>query len=210
MRWVVTTATALFFASPAAHAGGVGVIAMGGAHTEDVYFYSKVDEDGNSYSDINDYDQYKAVQTLPTMGAGVNLVLGDRDDRIIGDCRFYWMMDGAQQDPALDTALVKDPSENVVAAYREQPRHTGIALVGLSWGLVGNPDNFQLGAVGHIGSAFVTLDHTEFLTYDIGPSVTYRVTRQVQLFGDVVYQGRYRKTFSHSVVGFAGARYMFD
>lgn len=209
MRRVVIAAAALFV-STTAQAGGIGVLAVGGAHTEAVHYYAKVDEDGNPYNNIDDYDQYKAVQTLPSLGAGLSLMLGDRDDRITGDCRFYWMMDGAQQDPALDASGIRDPQENVVASYRDKPRHTGMAMVGLSWGIIGNPDNFQLGAVGHIGSAFVTADHTEFLAYDIGPMASFRFARQAQLFADVVYQGRYRKTFTHSVVGFVGARYLFD
>ncbi|MEZ4236087.1 MAG: hypothetical protein R3F59_07980 [Myxococcota bacterium] len=209
MRRFVTVAAALVLAGPA-YAGGLGVLAMGGAHTEDVYFYSRVDADGNPFPSLEEYDQYKVSQTLPTIGAGLDLMLGDRDDRIVGDCRFYWMMDGAQKNPALDTNAVPNPQENVVAAYREESRQLGLALVGLSWGIVGNPDNFQLGAVGHIGSAFLTADHTEFLAFDLGPTVSYRFARQAQVFADVVYMGRYRKTFTHSGVGFVGVRYLFD
>lgn len=202
------TAVSLLLAGPAAYAGGIGIIATGGAHTENVYFYSNADPDGNPYSDIDDYDQYQISQTIPNLGAGLDLALGDRDDRIIGDCRFYWMMDSPQTDPATLTEQVAE--DTVVAAFREKPRHLGLAMIGLSWGVVGDPANFQVNAVGHVGSAFITIDHTEFLAFDIGPGVSYRVARQVQLFGDVLYQGRYRKGFTHSVNGFVGARYMFD
>ena len=205
----VLTAAALFLSSPAL-AGGLGVIATGGAHTEKVYFYSKVDPDGVEYENLDDYDQFKSTQTLPNFGAGLNLVLGDRDDRIVGDCRFFWNIDSAQQDPATKTDLVQNPAENLVSVHRDKPRHTGIGLVGLSWGILGNPANFQFGAVGHVGSGFVTSDHTEFLVFDIGPGVSYRVARQLQIFGDVVYMARFRKKFTHSVNGYAGVRYMFD
>jgi hypothetical protein len=201
------TALTLFVAGPA-QAGGIGILATGGAHTERVYFYSNADDEGNPYSDIDDYDQYQLTQTLPSAGAGLNLILGDRDDRIVGDCRFYWLMDSPQTDPATLTQSVEP--ETVVAAFREKPRHLGLGMVGLSWGIIGDPANFQLNAVGHVGSAFITLDHTEFLAFDIGPGVSLRATRQVQLFADVLYQGRFRKGFTHSVNGFVGARYLFD
>lgn len=206
MRPVVIAAS-LMFAGPA-FAGGIGILATGGAHSETVYFYSDQSPDGAAYSDINDYDQYQIAQTLPSAGLGIDLALGDRDDKIIGDCRFYWMMDSPQKDPAALTQLV-DP-EHVVAAWREKPRHLGLGMVGLSWGIVGDPSKFTFGAVGHVGSAFVTFDHTEFLAFDIGPGVTLRAARQVQLFADVVYQGRYHKGITHSVNAFVGARYMFD
>lgn len=209
MRWVppaLTTFAALAAVAPA-YAGGLGVLATGGAHTEPLYYYSNADSDGNRYTNLKDYDQYKALQTLPQMGLGINLILGDRDDEIMGDCRFYWMMDSAQQDPAKYGEV---PQDNLVAAYRETPRHLGIGAIGLSWGLVGDPSKFQLAAVGHVGSAFITADHTEFLLADIGPGVTYRANRQVQVFADAAYQARFRKVLNHSVVATVGARYLFD
>ncbi|MEQ1502661.1 MAG: hypothetical protein ABMB14_10540 [Myxococcota bacterium] len=201
-------AVPLLLASAPAWAGGIGILATGGIHTERLFFYSDADPDGNVYSDIDDYDQYQLTQTLPNGGLGFDLALGDRDDKIIGDCRFYWLMDGPQVDPAELTQQVE--KDHVVGAYREEARHVGLGMVGLSWGIVGDPDKFLLGAIGHVGSAFITTDHTEYLAFDIGPGVTYRVARQIQLFGDVSYQGRHRKGFTHSVNGFVGARYMFD
>jgi hypothetical protein len=207
MHRIVVAALSLLLTAPA-YAGGLGVLATGGAHTERVYFYSNADPDGNPYSDIDDYDQYQITQRLANVGGGLNLVLGDRDDRIIGDCRFYWLMDSPQTDPAdADTSV---PASNIVASYRDKARHLGMGMVGLSWGIVGDPAKFQLGAVGHVGAAFLTVDHTEFLAFDIGPAVTYRVARQVQVFGDFVYQGRHRKGFTHSGNLTVGARYMFD
>jgi hypothetical protein len=202
------TAVSFLLACPSAWAGGVGILATGGAHFEKVYFYSNADEDGNPYSDIDDYDQYQIQQTISNVGGGLDLVLGDRDSPIVGDCRFYWLMDGPQVDPATLTQNVEP--DTVVAEFRNKSRHLGIAMIGLSWGIVGDPDKFQLNAVGHVGSAFITIDHTEFLAYDLGPGVSYRVARQVQVFGDLVYQGRFRNGFTHSGNVFVGARYMFD
>jgi len=208
--------TALVLLSDPAEAGGLGVVATGGAHTEEVFYYSSRSPDGAPYSDIQDYDQYEMVQTLPNLGAGLELLLGDRDDRIIGLFRFYYNMDSAQKDPAaLDSAKRGDEtspvaSDDVVANVRDTARHIGIGSVGLSWGFLGEPDGFQFGGIGQIGAGLVTSDHTEFLLVGLGPMITYKVARQAQLFADVQYEVRIRDDLQHSVAGFAGARYMFD
>jgi hypothetical protein len=206
MRMVAMALSLLL--SGSAYAGGFGVLGTGGIHTERVYYYSNVDEDGNLYKDIGDYDQFNMDQILIQSGAGLNLMLGDRDDKITGDARFFWMMDAAPTDPAqIDSAV---PDENVVADIRDAPKHVGIMMLGLSWGVVGNPAKAQLAVVGHVGSAFITLDHTEFLLVGLGPGFNVRLARQAQLFGDVTYQLRYRKDFQHSAAGTLGVRYLFD
>ncbi len=199
---------ALFSAT--AEAGGVGVLATGGAHTENLYYYSSVDPDGNAYPSLDDYDQYQTTETLPHMGGGFEFLMGDRDDKIIGVTRFYYLQDAAQIDPATGSLPPGVTPGSVVSEHRDEVRHQGVGLIGLSWGLVGDPNKFQLNAVGHMGAAFITTDHTEFLSVDVGPGVSYRVARQVQVFADVTYQFRYRKGFTHSGNVFAGARYMFD
>src|SRR4051812_37118151 len=84
MRMVVMAAS-LLTASPA-FAGGFGLLATGGAHTEPLYYYKSTDSNGNPLKSINDYEQRQLTETLPNLGLGVNLVLGDRDDKIVGDC----------------------------------------------------------------------------------------------------------------------------
>lgn len=208
--------TALVLLSDPAEAGGLGVLATGGAHTEQVFYYSSRSPDGDLYPDIDDYDQYDMIQTLPNFGGGLELILGDRDDRIMGIFRFYYSQDGAQKDPAeLDSDQRGDEtspiaSEDVVADVRDTARHIGVGTVGLSWGFLGEPDGFQFGAIGQVGAGLVTSDHTEFLLLGLGPMVTYKAARQVQLFGDVQYEMRIRRDPQHSVTAFAGARYMFD
>jgi hypothetical protein len=204
---MLVTAALLLLSTPA-EAGGLGVLATGGVHSEPVYYYSSRSPSGEPYTDINDYDQFKMQQMLANLGGGLELVLGDRDDRILGLCRFYYNADAAQTDPAEKTTEV-DP-DDVVANVRDTVRHVGIGTVGLSWGILGEPDGFQLAAIGQVGAGLVTVDHTEFLLVGIGPGVTYKVSRQVQLFGDVDYQMRFRHTLQHSVTAFAGARYLFD
>jgi len=205
MRLLVMAAS-LLTASPA-FAGGIGLLATGGAHTEPLYYYKNTDANQNPLPSVDQYEQKSLVETLPNLGLGVDLALGDRDDKIIGDCRFYWMQDAPQVSPTDAGATLK--KDQITAAWRDTARNVGIGAIGLQWQIVGN-DKIHLNALGHVGSAFVTVDHTEFLALDLGPSVTYRATRQIQLFGDVDYMARYRKGLSHSVNAFLGARYMFD
>ena len=191
-----------------AFAGGIGVLATGGMHTERVFYYSDHSPAGEPYNDINDYDQYQLTQGIGQAGGGFELILGDRDDRIMGSMRFFYNLDFPLVDPAEITDEV-DP-EFVVANVRSEPRHLGFGMVGLSWGLVGDPGGFQLALLGHVGTAFITFDHTEFFAAQVGPGVTYRFTRQLQLFGDIQYQIRFRKTIAHATYGTVGLRYLFD
>lgn len=194
--------------SGSAYAGGLGVLATGGIHTERVFYYSSVSPDGVEYRNLEDYDQFDMTQMIPQGGAGLSLMLGDRDDKITGDGRFYWIMDTPQVDPAkIDTAV---DDEAVVAEIRDVPKHTGALLIGLSFGVVGSPSKAQLSVLAHMGSAFITSDHNEFFLVDAGPALTIRTTRQTQLFADVAYQMRFRKSFDHSVTGALGIRYLFD
>ena len=207
MRLVIGAVLLIVPVSPAL-AGGLGVLATGGMHTEQVHFYSDHSPDGDEYSNVSDYDQYSLIQTLPSLGGGLELILGDRDDRIMGSVRALYINDGSQTNPAELTGEV-DP-DFVVGAFREKDRHLGFVMVGLSWGIIGDPGGLQLAAVGHVGSAFLTLDHTEFLAFQAGPGLTYQASRQIQLFGDAQYQGRFRKGLTHSFMASAGARYLFD
>jgi hypothetical protein len=208
MRIVVPAVLGLMASTPA-FAGGVGLALTGGAHTEQVYLYSDHTENGDvEFEDINDYEQFQMSQTLPHYGGGLEFILGDRDDKIVGVTRLYYLRDAPQLDPAQVTEQVNP--DFVVANVRDEARHIGYGMVGLSWGIIGDPSGFMFNAVGHVGSAFLTVDHTEHLALDIGPGVTYKVARQVVLFGDVAYQARFRKEWSHSANVFVGARYMFD
>lgn len=93
---------------------------------------------------------------------------------------------------------------------REEARDIGMGSVGLSWGIFGDPDNFMAGLSGQLGSGFLTTDHTEFLFVDLGPTFTYKAGRAVQVFADVHYMMRLKKTFSHGATANVGVRYLFD
>ncbi len=196
-----------------ATAGGVGLIATTGAHTERVYYYSNaaLDESGNElllYDDEDDYDQFSLVELIGNLGGGAELILGDRDSKISGGFRMYYQAD-LPQTPASEVG-VEIPTANVVEAPRIDTKHIGMGLVGLNFGIVGEPDNFLFGATLHAGAGFLTDDHTEFLALELGPHATYALSPEIRLAGDLVYTARYRKGFSHGANLYVGAQYLFD
>ena len=204
MRFALPLATLLFTSN--AFAGGAGIVFTGGIHTETVYFYNNSDDAG-LIEDWRDYPRWESVQTLSNMGGGIEFILGDRDDRFIGVFRGYYQQDAAQIDPR-DLGLI--PADQVVGEYRDDTRHLGLAQIGLNYGFLGNTDGFLFGATAHVGSGFLTSDHTEFLTADAGITASYRFNRQMSVFTDIVYTIRVRKGFSNGANGYLGLRYMFD
>ena len=216
MRFALT-ALALLLSVPA-QAGGFGVLVTGGAHNEKMWYHSNLvtNPDTGESVVLSDPDQFEKIETgqvLPHGGTGLELILGDRDDKILGTFRFYYMADLPQANPAPtaeDANGKKIPAENVIAAYRSETRHVGMGMVGLSWGIIGKPDGFQLGASGHVGSGFLTTDHTEFLAVDLGPMMTYKLNRQLQAFADLGWQARFHKGWSQGANVTAGVRYLFD
>ncbi len=210
MRRLAVTTIALLLAMPA-QAGGVGLLMTGGVHSERVWFHSShaTPEGGGQaveITDPNDYEKYETTQMLPNMGGGLELILGDRDDRFLGTFRFYALQDGPQKVPSADG--VND--EHVVSTVRDTARLTGLGMVGLSWGFLDVGDSMRLGATAHVGSGFLTSDHLEYFAVDAGPTYTWRASRNIMLVGDVAWQMRHHKIASHSVNAFITARYMFD
>ncbi len=209
--------TALLLSSPAL-AGGVGFIGHGGVHGERVYFYSAVDPvSGASYADPLNYPQFRTTQIIPQFGGGLELILGDRDDRIQGVFRGVYTMDGAQSNPCSTTCTVDSGGNrvtldgaSVVSAHRSKARHVGLVSMGLNIRLIGESDGFQFGASVHLGSGALTNDHSEYLQFAAGPMVSYRLSRLVFGFADLQYVTRYRRAFQHGVQGVAGVRLMFD
>jgi len=215
---------ALLLAPAPAFAGGIGIMGTGGLHQEQVYFYSSRSTINNNqeYDQLLDYEQFRTNQWIPQVGGGIEFLLGDaRDDRIIGSVRVFYNADLPQTNPVelIDGAVVATnensnvdrlDADSVVGAYRDGIRHLGFAMVGLSWGLAGDPNGFQVSAVGHVGVALLTLDHTEFFMGQLGPGITYRLNRRTQLAADLQYQVRFRKTISHSGTGTVSLRYLFD
>ena len=106
-------AAATLAAAPA-HAGGIGILGHGGIHTEKAYYYSNVSEGGSAIDDPKNYRQFKQSQILPQFGGGLEFILGDRDDKIIGVFRAAYNMDAAQKDPA-------DSAKNVASGRASRP-----------------------------------------------------------------------------------------
>lgn len=202
-------AALLLVPTSSAFAGGLGIMATGGIHTERHFYYSDTSPDGEPYRAIEDYDQYQFNPLIPQAGGGLELLLGDRDDRIQGSMRFFYSAELPPPDPAgLDPNV--DP-DHIVADLREGIRHLGFGMVGLNWGVVGDPGGFQFVLTAHVGAAFLSLDHNEFLAVQAGPGVSWRMSRQLQLFADVQYQARFQKTeFGHAGQGNVGLRFLFD
>ncbi|MFK7931858.1 MAG: hypothetical protein AB8H79_27015 [Myxococcota bacterium] len=178
-------------------AGGIGVVGTGGMFSDRVYYY---DADDN---------QYRQNQIIPTFGTGLDLVVGDRDDRIVGIARFYWQADGAERNPA-DSSGIPIAGSEVTAAPRDSTRNTGVFAVGLQGGLIGDPDKAMLVINGTVGSGFMTPDHTEYVFGELGVGGTVRVGNQIELFANVNAHMRFRKWLRPGATTYAGARVLFD
>jgi hypothetical protein len=210
MRLVAVLAGLL--ASAPAFAGGVGPLVMGGFHTERVAYYSSTQDgkaDGPRFDDPSQYTQFWQTQVIGNAGAGLELVLGDRDDLIQGVFRGYWMMDTPQRDPSKASTDVD--KEAMVANWREEIRHVGVGSVGLNFGVVRAAQNkFKLSIGVHLGSGFLTNDHNEFLLAQAGLDASYLLSRTLEWYVDVAYGLRARKDISHGLYGTMGLRVMFD
>jgi hypothetical protein len=190
-----TAIAASLWATPAV-AGGVGLLTTGGLYSQRVAFYPR-DEAGN----VAAAPEFSR-QGIGTVGTGFEMLLGDRDDRILGMARAWWQLETPESDPTDGT--------NAISAWREDVRHVGSFAVGLQFGLVGSPDKGQLVVQGLVGSGFMTNDHTEFIMADLGVGGTLRVARAVELYGVGYAHLRYRKGARGGGNVVAGVRYLFD
>ncbi|MCK6507618.1 hypothetical protein L6R53_30340 [Myxococcota bacterium] len=176
-------------------AGGIGLLTTGGLHQTRAYYY---DADGNQGID---------AQTRLNYGGGLMGVLGDKDDKVQGIMRLWYMQDQREADP--DTGDTE--GEVFYPAYSEQgPRHLGMFTAGVQWGLLGDPSKAMLTLETHAGSGFATSDASEFLLIEVGPGGTLAVSDELVLFASVTADLRYRKRASLSENVYLGARFMFD
>ncbi len=210
-------AALVLLSSAPTHAGGVGLVGLAASHTEKVYFY---DEDGAQYSDI---------QLRPTTGFGLEALLGDRDDRLIGLMKFYYVTDFQAKAENVQTGNVQDPTipldpPNSCAQGRDgtipvlmspRPcdftfRSIGVFTAGLQWGLYGDPTGLQINLVTSLGTGAITPDSTEFLLVEIGPGIHYVLNKKYVLHAEAVGHLRYRKSVSYGGGVNLGVRYYFD
>jgi hypothetical protein len=180
--------------SAPARAGGVGIVATGGLHTDRAYYYNR------------EGDQGIDNQTLPQAGIGLEGLLGDRDDKILGIMRLYWLREAPPNNP--DTQGVENAVHPDYDAL--DPRDIGVAEIGVQWGLLGDPNGLQLVLSTLVGTGFITTDNTQFFLGDAGIGGTYTVGEGIQLFANIAINVRHRKIVSYGPAAYAGARYLFD
>ena len=205
----LTTFTALAAAvgvaafSSTAEAGGVGVFATPGVRQMPAYFYNSAGDQGIDW------------QLPGSYGFGVEGILGDKDDRIMGIARFYYLSDLPVSDPDTGNAEVT-PEDGALDGYvyppaADQPASAaGAAAVGIQWGIFGDPTGLQFVLSTVAGTAFITTDNLEFFMFEPGAGVTYTVNDQFQFYGVANYQLRFRKRFTSGANVVAGARFLFD
>ncbi len=191
--------TALLALPVSARAGGVGLMGAAGLHNERAYYYNAEGVQGIE-------QQYR-----PTLGGGLEVILGDRDDRIRGVARGYYLRDAPQKEPT--PAGLADPIFDI----REAPMHCGIGSVGVLWGILGDPGAFQAHLVTHVGAGIVTVNgetdeaaSLEFVLAEAGAGAEYKIARDVEIYVDAVFSGRYRKRVFPGANGVLGVRVIFD
>lgn len=188
---------AALFSTATAHAGGVGLLGTGGIHGDRVYYYKE-----NAIGEFEQQAPYDQIN--PNLGGGLELVIGDKDYKINGTFRFYYLQDAPLQEPE------DGCSDTLICNVRSTPRDVGMIDAGLHFGIFGEPERLQFVIVGMIGAGFMTVDQTEFIQAQAGVGGTYTMARHVQFHAEVVGGARYRKIVTPAVTGSAGVRYLFD
>lgn len=198
MRPILPVALLALASSPA-YAGGIGLVTTAGIHGDRVYSYNV---------DVNGEATQRAVdeQLNPNFGGGLEVVIGDKDLKIMGIFRGYYLQDAAQQEPS-----GKPPEgSTMVFNVREVPDDLGMVTAGLQWGLVGDPGNLQLTAIGTIGAAVFTSDLSGYTTAEAGIGGTWMAARRVQAHASVTGGIRYYKRVTPTTNAYLGVRYLFD
>jgi len=191
----LATLVAPLLTTAPAQAGGVGVLAAGGMYSERVWYY-----------DTNEVG-YQTRQAIPLVGSGLDFVLGDRDDRIVGVARFYWELSAPE--PDLSGSTLEGPAPHSFPR-REDPYHAGVFAVGLQAGILGDPEEGMLTLNANVGTGFLTTDHREYLFAELGAGGTYRLSRTLEAYGNLNAHFRYRKWAKPGGTAYAGVRVLFD
>lgn len=190
---ISTLLAALVLAPGSAQAGGLGLILNGGAHADRVYGYEALAN--GTYEQMEPETQFNAHG-----GGGLEIVLGDRDNSVLGVFRGYYLVDAGQS-----------PVEGAdVSEVRETARPVGMATAGLQWGVWGEPDALQAVVTANAGAGLFTSDMTEFLDLQVGGGATWMATSDLQVLGTVTAGTRYRKRFFPEAGVTVGVRYLFD
>lgn len=198
MRPILPLALIALAAPFPALAGGIGVVGTAGFHGDRVYAYS-VDE-------IEQAEQLAPQDQLnPNYGLGLEVVLGDKDLKVAGIFRGFYLQDAALQAPTnagVDGELVYN--------VRDTPKDLGVVTAGLQWGVLGDPGALQMTVVGTIGAAVFTEAMDGYVTAEAGVGGTWMAARRTQVVASVTGGARYWKRFYPTTNAYAGVRYLFD
>lgn len=184
------------WASPA-QAGGVGVMVTGGLHDAPSYYYR---DDGQQGIDL---------QHPLNMGSGIEVLLGDKDDKVQGLIRLYPLID----EPVTNPDISKEDTANHTYTWPEPTKDlstTGVLTMGIQWGVIGDPDSLELVANTLVGSGFVSPKDLQYLLVEAGAGATYRLTEHFEATATLAVDGRYRKALYWSENLYVGLRYLFD
>jgi hypothetical protein len=176
----------------AALAGGFGLFTTGGAHGDRTYGYNE--------DDAGEWEQTVANPLGANFGGGLEIVLGDKDNKVLGVFRGYYLQDAPQTEVA----------DTTVSVVRTTPRNMAAITAGLHFGVLGEPDALQMVIVTNVGAGIATGDLTEFVTTEAGVGATWTLARKVQLHASATGGFRYRKRFYPTTNAILGARYLFD
>lgn len=179
-----------------AFAGGIGVVTTAGFHGDRVYSY-QVDSVGQATQ--NDPQN----QFNPNYGGGLEVILGDKDLKISGVFRGYYLQDSPQGEPTGGDA-------DTVSNVRSVPRDLGMMTAGLQFGVLGDPGALQLTVVGNIGAAVFTSDLTGEVMGEAGVGGTWMAARRIQAAASITGGVRYHKRIYPTTNAFLGVRYLFD
>lgn len=190
-----------------AEAGGIGLITTAGTHRDVFYAY-----------DLSD-TQYEIARQAPHYGGGLQMVLGDANDKFVGTARLWFQQDAAQKGAGVQAAAREQGwkatdeegnANDLTFAFRDTPRSLGLATAGVQWRLWGEPLGFQLNLITNVGAGVMTADSTEFVLTQVGPGVHYTLNDKIQVNAELAYEMRFRKSFSHGSTFNLGVRYLID
>mgnify|MGYP003335285142 CR=1 FL=1 len=193
MRPTLPLALLLLAAPAPALAGGIGLVTTAGIHTDRVYSYT-TDDTGDAVQ------LDPETQINPNYGAGLEFILGDKDLKIAGVFRGYYLQDSPQS----------DPKSGEIYNVRSIPRDLGLITAGLQFGAIGDPTGLQGNIIGNIGAAVFTSDLTGYVTAEAGVGGTWMAARRMQLALSVTGGVRYYKRITPTGNGYLGVRYLFD
>ena len=137
-------------------------------------------------------------------------MLGDKDDKVQGLMRLYYIEDAPPEAPDLSAEDQDTYTFTYPPAHEQDNEQLGLIAMGLQWGVWGDPTGFQVVVTSFMGSGFATVDNLEFLLAEVGAGATYTMQDRFQVYVNAAGTTRFRKRFYTGVNGYAGFRYLFD